>query len=146
MPRIHKTTPSLEYETQEPRPKYPVDALPARISDLSATEMRDMHGRMIGWIAFRLSQKSEITKRLMDAQDALESIRAEIQKRNPTLEQWRLKEVCRRDPKWSEMNNDCLSAEKIIVSLECEIEKLEKVAAVLSREQSFRESEMRATI
>lgn len=127
------------YCSKESLPKNDDILLPPDVTAISNEEMRDLHSRVIGWVGYRQYQLTKVSVAINYLKSQMALREARIQASYPQTDKWRFENICKRDEQWRQMQGDLLDREAESIALKLEIDKLEKRAAVLSREQSFRE-------
>ena len=117
-------------------------SLPDEITKLSDTCMRNLHARIVAWLGYRQTQLINSTIALNELKSTISIRAAQIHAGFSQADKWRFEYICKRDAQWKDLNSQVISKESEVTALGIEIDKLEKRAMVLSREQSYREKMM----
>lgn len=135
-----------DYVSHEDFPASSEITLPDDITKISSIELRRMHGRVVAWLGYRQGQWGKLSARQVYLKKALLDRTAHLSFQFPNMEKWRVEHMVRKDKQCAEVLEELVQVEASLAALEMELEKLERRSQLLSREQSYRETELKSRL
>lgn len=117
--------------------------LPENITLLDDVTIRHKHAAIIAWLGYRQCQKAKVVVEYIFLKDRLKRAQALLESNSKGIEKWRFQNLCDRDQECLEIEARMVPTEATQKALEIEIDKLERRSQAVSREMTYRMSELK---